>query len=77
MWFFIFERIWYFQFIHPTVERDTIQEWTNVKTHKSWEGHMIRTMLISKAEQQIKNNIEFIRNSNALVWITWNHHWYD
>ena len=67
MWFFIFERIWYFQFIHPTVERDTIQEWTNVKTHKSWEGHMIRTMLISKAEQQIKNNIEFIRVCVALA----------
>ena len=55
MWFFIFERIWYFQFIHPSVERDTIQEWSNVKKHKSWEGHMIRVMLISKAEQQIKN----------------------
>ena len=59
MWFFIFERIWYFQFIHPSIERDTIQEWSNVKKHKSWEGHMIRVMLISKAEQQIKNNIEF------------------
>ena len=67
MWFFIFERIWYFQFIHPSVERDTIQEWSNVKKHKSWEGHMIRVMLISKAEQQIKNNIEFIRVCVALA----------
>ena len=63
MWFFIFERIWYFQFIHPSVERDTIEEWSNVKIHKSWEGHMI----ISKAEQQIKNNIEFIRVCVALA----------
>ena len=67
MWFFIFERIWYFQFIHPSVERDTIQEWSNVKKHKSWEGHVIRVMLISRAEQQIKNNIEFIRVCVALA----------
>ena len=67
MWFFIFERIWYFQFIHPSVERDTIEEWSNVKIHKSWEGHMIRNMLISKAEQQIKNNIKFIRVCVALA----------
>ena len=49
MWFFIFERIWYFRFIHPAVEKETIDEWSKVSEHKSWKGHVIRSMLISKA----------------------------
>ena len=46
MWFFIFERIWYFRFIHPAVEKETIEEWSKVSEHKSWKGHVIRSCLL-------------------------------
>ena len=67
MWFFIFERIWYFRFIHPAVEKETIDEWSKVSEHKSWKGHVIRSMLISKANLKIKNNLELIRVSIAIA----------
>ena len=67
MWFFIFERIWYFQFINPSVERDTIEEWSYVKILKSWEGHMIRSMLISQASSSINSNIDLIKVCTAVA----------
>jgi biopolymer transport protein ExbB len=67
MWFFIFERIWYFSLVHPLVEKETIQEWSKVPEHKSWKGHMIRSMLVSKANLQIRNNLELIRVCVAIA----------
>ena len=67
MWFFIFERIWYFRFVHPAVEKETIEEWSKVSEHKSWKGHMVRAMLISKANLKIKSNLELIRVSIAIA----------
>ena len=67
MWFFIFERIWYFRLVHPAVEKETINEWAKVSEHKSLKGHVIRSMLISKANLKIKNNLELIRVSIAIA----------
>ena len=73
MWILIFERLWFFRFSKPQLIQDARDQWDQVRSEnggpgrKSWEGHMIRVMLISKAEQQIKNNIEFIRVCVALA----------
>ena len=67
MWFFIFERIWYFTFIHPAVEKDTIDKWSKIPEHKSWKGHMVRSMLVSKANLQIRSNLELIRVCVAIA----------
>ena len=73
MWILIFERLWFFRFSKPQLIQDAREQWDQVRSEnggpgsKSWEGHMIRVMLISRAEQQIKNNIEFIRVCVALA----------
>ena len=58
MWFFIFERIWYFRFVHPAVEKETIEEWSKVSEHKSWKGHMVRAMSVSYTHLTLPTNRE-------------------
>ena len=49
MWSFILERFWYFKYIHADVEKDIQNAWKETSDRKSWSGHQIRSMLISKA----------------------------
>jgi biopolymer transport protein ExbB len=64
MWILIFERIWFFRFSKPQLIQDARDQWDQVRSEnggpgrKSWEGHMIRSMLISQASSSINSNIE-------------------
>ena len=60
MWSFILERFWYFKYIHDEVEKDIQHAWKETPRHKSWSGHQIRSMLISKANVKITSNLEYI-----------------
>ena len=53
MWSFILERFWYFKYIHGDVEKDIQNAWKGTPDRKSWSGHQIRSMLISKANVKI------------------------
>ena len=67
MWSFILERFWYFKYIHGDVEKDIQNIWQETPNHKSWSGHQIRTMLISRANVKIKANLEYIRVAIVLA----------
>ena len=67
MWSFILERFWYFKYIHSDVEKDIKNAWRETPDHKSWSGHQIRSMLISKANVKISSNLEYIRVAIVLA----------
>ena len=67
MWSFILERFWYFKYIHNDVETDIQNAWLETPNHKSWSGHQIRSMLISKANVKINSNLEYIRVAIVLA----------
>ena len=67
MWSFILERFWYFKYIHDEVEKDIQYAWKETPRHKSWSGHQIRSMLISKANVKITSNLEYIRVAIVLA----------
>ena len=67
MWSFILERFWYFKYIHDEVEKDIQHAWRETPRRKSWSGHQIRSMLISKANVKITSNLEYIRVAIVLA----------
>ena len=67
MWSFILERFWYFKYIHSDVEKDIQNAWRDTPDRKSWSGHQIRSMLISKANVKISSNLEYIRVAIVLA----------
>ena len=67
MWSFILERFWYFKYIHSDVENDIQNSWRDTPDRKSWSGHQIRSMLISKANVKIRANLEYIRVAIVLA----------
>ena len=67
MWSFILERFWYFKYIHADVEKDIQNAWKETSDRKSWSGHQIRSMLISKANVKIQSNLEYIRVAIVLA----------
>ena len=67
MWSFILERFWYFKYIHSDVENDIQNSWRDTRDRKSWSGHQIRSMLISKANVKIRANLEYIRVAIVLA----------
>ena len=67
MWSFILERFWYFKYIHADVEKDIQNAWKETPDRKSWSGHQIRSMLISKANVKIQSNLEYIRVAIVLA----------
>ena len=73
MWILIFERLWFFRFSKPQLIQDARDQWDQVRSEnggpgrKSWEGHMIRSMLISQASSSINSNIDLIKVCTAVA----------
>ena len=73
MWILIFERLWFFRFSKPHLIQDAREQWDQVRSEnggpgrKSWEGHMIRSMLISQASSSINSNIDLIKVRTAVA----------
>ena len=73
MWILIFERLWFFRFSKPQLIQDAREQWDQVRSEnggpgrKSWEGHMIRSMLISQASSSINSNIDLIKVCTAVA----------
>ena len=49
------------------VENDIQNSWRDTPDRKSWSGHQIRSMLISKANVKIRANLEYIRVAIVLA----------
>ena len=73
MWILIFERLWFFRFSKPQLIQDAREQCDLVRSEnggpgrKSWEGHMIRSMLISQASSSINSNIDLIKVCTAVA----------
>ncbi len=73
MWILIFERLWFFRFSKPQLIQDARDQWDQVRSEnggpgrKSWEGHMIRSMLISQASSSINSMAGLFASIPALL----------
>jgi len=61
MWFLIFERMWYFIFIHRGLIDKAVSQWEGRKDKLSWNSVAIRDMLISEAKSKINQNLSLIK----------------
>ena len=61
MWFLIFERIWYFLFVHRDLIDKAVSQWEGRKDKLSWNSVAIRDMLISEAKSKINQNLSLIK----------------
>ena len=61
MWFLIFERLWYFTFIHNSLIDKAIAQWESRPDKLSWNSSAIRDMLVSESKSSINQNLSLIK----------------
>jgi len=61
MWFLIFERLWYFTFIHDSLIDKAIAQWDDRPDKLSWNSSAIRDMLVSESKSSINQNLPLIK----------------
>ena len=61
MWFLIFERMWYFSFIHNQNIKKSVSEWESREDKLSWNSVAIRDMFISESRIRINQNLTLIK----------------
>ena len=61
MWFLIFERMWYFSFIHNQNIKKSVSEWESREDKLSWNSVAIRDMFISESRIKINQNLTLIK----------------
>ena len=61
MWFLIFERLWYFTFIHDSLIDKAITQWESRPDKLSWNSSAIRDMLVSESKSSINQNLSLIK----------------
>ena len=66
MWSLLFERIWYFRSEHKLMVRDITETWEARSERKSWAAHVIRTALVSQANERINGSFQVILTCVAL-----------
>ena len=67
LWAFILERLAYWQFSHPSIERAAVEEWRRRADKKTWYAHVIRDQLISEVRQKAEQNVELIKTIVAIA----------
>lgn len=61
LWFFIFERLYYFYKIYPSVKEKAQKTWSERKDKKSWFALKIREEEISKMNYQMSRFVPHIK----------------
>lgn len=61
MWFFIFERLWYFYRIHPGRAKAIRSYWRSRPDTTSWYARQIRESLVSQSALALRQNISLIK----------------
>lgn len=61
MWFLIFERMWYFSFIHNQNIKKSVSEWESREDKLSWNSVAIRDMFVSESRIRINQNLTLIK----------------
>lgn len=67
LWSLILERLAYWRFAHPGVEREVINEWSRRTDKRSWYAHVVRDQLISQVRQKTETNVELIKTMVAIA----------
>jgi biopolymer transport protein ExbB len=66
MWTLIFERLWFFTFVWRKEVFSVINAWEGRTERKSWNAKQIRSMLLSRAKEDINANMQLITTLVAL-----------
>ena len=66
MWTLIFERLWFFSFVWRKEVYSVISAWEARRERKSWNAKQIRSMLLSRANEDINANMQLISTLVAL-----------
>jgi biopolymer transport protein ExbB len=61
MWFLIFERMWFFSFIHNQNIKKSVSEWESREDKLSWNSIAIRDMFVSESRIRINQNLTLIK----------------
>jgi biopolymer transport protein ExbB len=61
MWFLIFERLWFFTFIHNDFIKESVAQWEQRENKISWNSVAIRDMLVSENRIRINQNLSLIK----------------
>ncbi len=61
LWFFIFERVAYFNFTHKSVLTRALQEWETRQERNSWQAHQVRFDLVAQVEMALDSNTRTIQ----------------
>lgn len=67
LWSLILERLAYWQFAHPAIERAAVHEWGRRDDKSSWYAHVIREQLISEVRQKAETNVDLIKTVLAIA----------
>ena len=67
LWFFIFEKFYYFYKIHPHIKEQIIKAWQSREDKNSWFAFRIREGEISRINRQM---LRFIPSIRTLVFIS-------
>ena len=66
MWVMILERLFYFNFVYKKEKKDTVKSWKGRTDKSSWNAHMIREAMISRAKLKMKRSLPTIEAFVAL-----------
>ena len=61
LWFFIFERFYYFYRIYPEQQKKVVENWSNRKDKSSWFALKIREEEVSKISLKMSQSISNIK----------------
>ena len=66
MWLLILERLFFTWFGYKDIEKNFLNQWQDRSERESWNAQQIRVAYISRAKEQLNNNLPLINTMVAL-----------
>ena len=79
MWALIFERVYYFLFVHNNFAANIKHRYLSMKFKTPWHKNQTKTRFISEGKISINKNIQLIQVCSfiSFIWINGNCNWHD
>ena len=61
LWTCMIERLWFYQWVFPTIAHDIAAQWAGRADKKSWRARSLREMLLSQAALKLRHRLNVIK----------------